>query len=78
MGMVNTPKAKSSLSRPVDTGETGVEQEIVIARNGRLAAGFAPVAQGRRLGVAEGHFVVPDTIDADCDEIARLFADRME
>jgi prevent-host-death family protein len=81
MRMVNMLEAKSSLSRLVDEVETGVEQEIIIARNGRPAARLAPLApirEGRRIGVAEGHFVVPDTIDADCDEIVRLFAARME
>jgi prevent-host-death family protein len=76
MSSVNMLQAKSTLSRLVDAIEQGKEREIVIARNGRPAAKLVPietVASGRRLGVARGLFDVPDSIDANNDEVAQLF-----
>ena len=73
MPTVNMPEAEESLSRLV---ETGVETEIIIARNGRPVARLVPVSHsraGQRIGVARGAFVVPDTVDAANDEIHRLF-----
>ena len=75
MEMVNMFQAKSSLSKLVETVESGQEQEIVIARNGRPAARLVPIhpaPTGRRLGVAKGRFEVHDSIDAHNDEVARL------
>jgi prevent-host-death family protein len=69
-------QAKSSLSRLVDAIEQGQEREIVIARNGRPAAKLVPVDEsptGKRIGVAKGRFEVPDSIDANNEEVARLF-----
>lgn len=76
MEAVNMLQAKSSLSRLVEAIEQGLENEIVIARNGRPAARLVPVSagpEGRRIGIAKGKFEVPDTIDAHNDEVARLF-----
>lgn len=76
MQTVNMLKAKSSLSRLVEAIEQGHEREIVIARNGRPAAKLVPVdsgPSGKRIGVAKGLFVVPDSIDAHNDEVAQLF-----
>lgn len=77
MSSVARSKPKSTLSRlVVDAIEQGKEREIVIARNGRPAAKLVPietVASGRRLGVARGLFDVPDSIDANNDEVAQLF-----
>jgi antitoxin (DNA-binding transcriptional repressor) of toxin-antitoxin stability system len=64
------------LSRLVEAIATGAEAEIVIARNGRPVARLVPVGvapANRRLGVARGAFVVPDSIDAANEEIERLF-----
>jgi prevent-host-death family protein len=69
-------EAKTNLSRLVEAIATGAEAEIVIARNGRPVARLVPVAvapASRRLGVARGAFVVPDSIDAANDEIERQF-----
>lgn len=74
---VNLVKAKSSLSRLVDDIEHGREREIIIVRNGRPVAKLLPVdktSMVERLGVAKGKFVVPDTIDAHNDDVARLFS----
>jgi prevent-host-death family protein len=68
--------AKTQLSRLVESVETGVEAEVIIARNGRPAARLVPLARtpvGKRIGVAKGKFTVPDTIDADEEAIAALF-----
>jgi antitoxin (DNA-binding transcriptional repressor) of toxin-antitoxin stability system len=76
MQTVNMLQAKSSLSRLVEAIEQGQEREIVIARNGRPAAKLVPIdtaPSGKRIGVAKGLFVVPDSIDAHNDEVARLF-----
>jgi prevent-host-death family protein len=76
--IVNMLEAKSSLSRLVEAVETGAEQEIVIARNGKPAAKLVPVSaptsRGPRVGVAKGHIEVPDSIDLDNDAVARLLA----
>lgn len=72
----NILDAKSNLSRLVSAVETGDETEILIARNGRPVARLVPVKPvrtGKRIGVARGKFLVPDTIDADEDAIAALF-----
>ena len=76
MPSVNMPQAKSSLSRLVEAIEQGQEREIVIARNGRPAAKLVPmdtVPAGKRIGVAKGKFKVPDSIDTNNEEVARMF-----
>lgn len=76
MPVVNMLEAKNTLSRLVDAVESGVEPEIIIARNGRPAARLVPLdrtVSGPRLGVARGRFKVPDNIDADDAEIAEMF-----
>lgn len=81
MTIVNMLEAKSNLSRLVDAVESGSEAEIIIARNGRPAArlvALREVPAGRRIGIAKGKFIVPDSIDADDDLIAALFSGRIE
>jgi hypothetical protein len=39
---------------------------------------FRPAHTGKRIGVAKGRFVVPDTIDADEAAIAALFTGNTE
>jgi antitoxin (DNA-binding transcriptional repressor) of toxin-antitoxin stability system len=76
MHTVNILQAKSSLSRLVQSIEQGQESEIVIARNGRPVAKLVPLntaPSGKRIGVAKGLFVVPDSIDTHNDETAELF-----
>lgn len=79
MPLVNMLEAKSSLSRLVQAIEDGEESEIIIARNGRPAARLVPVGEAParpRLGVAQGKFEVPDSIDDHSEEVARLFMGR--
>jgi prevent-host-death family protein len=76
MNAVNILDAKSSLSRLVAAVESGAEAEVTIARNGRPVARLVPVKPirtGKRIGVAKGKFLVPETIDADEEMIAALF-----
>ena len=76
MPTVNMLEAKTNLSRLVDAVETGLEHEVIIARNGRPAAKLVPintVKKGVRFGVAEGKIHVPDDFDALDEEIATLF-----
>jgi antitoxin (DNA-binding transcriptional repressor) of toxin-antitoxin stability system len=79
MQSVNMLEAKSTLSRLVQAIEEGRESEIVIARNGRPAARLVPLQRSpaaRRIGVARGHFSVPDSIDTHNAEVADLFLGR--
>ena len=79
MTIVNMLDAKSNLSRLVEQVESGVESEIIIARNGKPAAKLvpltAPVKRERRLGLLKGQFpsVTQEEFDADNEEIAKLF-----
>ena len=75
MPTVNMFEAKSQLSRLVEAVETGVEQEIIIARNGRPVARLVPItapATGPRIGIARGKFNVPADINEHDEAIAAL------
>ncbi len=81
MTTVNMLEAKSNLSRLVEAVETGAEPEVVIARNGRPAARLVAIKAaptGKRIGVAKGKFIVPDTIDADETIVANRFSGQNE
>jgi prevent-host-death family protein len=74
-------EAKTQLSKLVESLESGQETEIIIARNGRPAARLVPLRPrlvGKRIGVAEGKWVIPDDIDQDNDLIADLFEGKEE
>lgn len=75
MPTVNMLDAKTHLSKLVEAIETGAEPEVIIARNGRPVARLVPIAatSGPRIVVARGAFVVPDRIDADNEDVAKLF-----
>lgn len=67
MPSVNIAEAKTTLSRLVAAIEQGQEREIVIARAGRPVAKLVPIdtaSAGKRIGVAKGKFIVPDSIHA--------------
>lgn len=77
MHTVNMLEAKSTLSKLVEAIQSGSEEEVVIARNGRPAAKLVPmddVVPGKRIGVAKGRFVSPENIDGSNTVIAALFA----
>jgi len=77
MTTINMFEAKSRLSKLVELVESGAEAEIVIARNGKPAARLVPMHHrlpGRRIGLAEGQFVVPDDLDSENELIAALLS----
>ncbi|HTX50683.1 MAG TPA: type II toxin-antitoxin system prevent-host-death family antitoxin [Caulobacteraceae bacterium] len=75
--IVNMLEAKNNLSKLVEAVESGSEDEVIIARNGKPAARLVPLETRPKrpalLGVAKGLFTVPDNIDEDNDQIAKLF-----
>lgn len=82
MSMVNMLEAKTTLSKLVEAVESGAEEEIIIARNGKPAARLvaltagAPLKAGKRqLGLFPGAF--PDfsleEFNSTDAEIAKLF-----
>ena len=79
MTIVNMLEAKTHLSRLVEAIESGAEQEIIIARNGKPVARLAPIGdnfpKGKRLGLLEGKYPssTQEEFDANNEEIARLF-----
>lgn len=76
MTIVNMLEAKSNLSRLVEAVESGAEDEIIIARNGKPAARIVPVVRtpvGKRLGAAQGMFKVPAPNKQLDAQIAKLF-----
>jgi len=83
MSIVNMLQAKTNLSKLVEAVESGAEDEIIIARNGKPAARLVPVNQPkkaeRRLGIANGKY--PDfnweEWQATDKEVARMFDDSM-
>jgi prevent-host-death family protein len=75
MKEVNTHEAKTHLSRLLRRAAAG--EEITIANRGVPVARLVPVRgkdAGRKLGMYEGKFVVPDDFDAPLpDEILDAF-----
>jgi len=79
--IINMLDAKTSLSKLVQALENGTETEFIIARNGRPAARLVPltharVDRGRRIGIANGRFAVPDDIDVSNPEVLDLLKGR--
>ena len=76
---VNMLEAKTQLSKLVDAVESGAEDEIVIARNGKPAARLVPIEQKPkrtvRLGLAAWKYPSMSLEDFNAldDEVARLF-----
>ena len=75
--IVNMLEAKTSLSELVRQVESGAKSEIIIARSGRPTARLVPLApiavnRGRRIGVANGRFEVPEPDVALDAEVQRL------
>jgi len=78
MQTVSLFEAKTHLSRLVDSIASGAEADVVISRNGKPVARMVPISSpgdvSKRVGVAKGEFVLPDSIDQHNEEVARLFA----
>ena len=76
MLQVNVREAKADLSKLIRLVENKMEDEVQITRNGRPVVKMVmlqPIPAPKRIGVAEGKFVVPDDLDAGSDEIAAEF-----
>ena len=77
MVQVNMHDAKSRLSKLVQDLESGRQDEITIARNGKPVARLVRVddaqGPGARIGVAKGAFRLPDQTEELDREAARLF-----
>ena len=81
MSIVNVHEAKSNLSKLIAAVESGDENEIIIARNGRPAAKLIAIDKVRRkpvrIGLAKGKYRLPDDFDRDNDLIQALFEGRV-
>lgn len=76
MQTVNMLEAKTTLSKLVESVESGETEAVIIARNGKPAAKLVAIDSThshQRLGVAKGKFVVPESIDTHNAEVAKLF-----
>ena len=77
MQTVNLFHVKTHLSKLVDQIATGEESEFIISRNGKPVARILPIAAkqdiSRRIGLAEGEFTVPESIDTVNETITELF-----
>ena len=80
MPTVNIFEAKSQLSKLVHAVETGEQDEIIIARNGRPAARLVPLERkgGVRIGIAKGKFAAPEESEELDRIIAEMFYDKDE
>lgn len=79
MSTVNMLQAKTQLSKLVEAVESGAEEEIIIARNGKPAARLVPIAAKKkiRLGLAEGKYDISMWTDPEvrhAENIAMLEA----
>ena len=73
---VNVSEAKTNLSNLVRLIETGKEEYIIIARNGRPVAkimAYNDIPVSKRIGVAKGKLKSPVDIDRHNDEMAEQF-----
>lgn len=77
MSIVNMLEAKTRLSQLVEAVESGAEDEIIIARNGKPAVRLVPlttkVRQPIKIGLAKGLFKAPADPFAQDDEVLALF-----
>ena len=72
---VNVFEAKTDFSKLIRLIESGREEFITVARNGRPVVKIVPVEStpvSKRIGIAKGKFEVPEDFDAGNDEIAAM------
>lgn len=72
---VNVFEAKTEFSKLIRLVESGREESITVARNGRPVAKIVPYENtpvSKRIGIAKGKFTVPDDFDAGNEEIAAM------
>ena len=73
MLQVSVREAKADLSKLIRLVENKREDEVQIARNGRPIVKIVliqPIPASKRIGIAEGKFLVPDDLDAGSEGIA--------
>ena len=79
MPVVNMLDAKTNLSKLVDAVESGAEEEVIIARNGKPAAKLVAVTHKakprQRLGFLDGKFppMSLEDLNASNEEIEKAF-----
>lgn len=79
MPVVNMLDAKTNLSKLVDAVESGAEEEVIIARNGKPAAKLVAVTTGtkprKQLGFLDGKFppMSLEDLNASNEEIEKAF-----
>ena len=76
MKQVNILEAKTDFSKLIRLIETGKENSIVVARNGKPIVKmtlFDEVPVENRIGIAKGKLAYPEDIDEFNDEIADMF-----
>ena len=72
MIQVSVREAKTDLSKLIRLVESKREDEVQITRNGRPVVKIVllrPTPASKRIGVAEGKFIVPEDLDTGSDEI---------
>lgn len=68
---------KTHFSRIVEDLIEGREDAVIVSRHGKPVVKILPIPKtetSKRIGVARGHFKVPDDIDASNSTIAALFS----
>ena len=76
MTQVNMLEAKTDLSKLVKLLETKQEDVIYLARNGTAVVQMTLISKkpvGKRIGVAEGKFKVPDEFEAWDKEVEEKY-----
>lgn len=77
MCKMNVLEAKTNFSKIIAMLERKEEKEVIVARAGKPVVKITLCDDredvSKRIGIAEGKFVLPDDIDEYNDEIARMF-----
>ena len=75
---VNILEAKTGFSKLIRMLESGREQSITVARNGKPVVKIILVDQpavSKRIGIAKGRFKAPDDFDACNEEAAAMLTE---
>lgn len=78
MMQVSVREAKTDLSKLIRLVESEKEDEVQITRNGKPVVKIVPLRTtpaSKRIGVAEGKFIVPEDLDAGSAEINESLMD---
>jgi len=75
MMQVNIIQAKTDFSKLIRILESGKEDFITVARNGKPVVKITLIDErpvSKRIGVAKGKFKAPDDFDANNEEVAAM------